>query len=329
MYTLRFPFQLPPGREIQVGEISSSVDGLTFVLEKREPFYVFTIRGFPSEDRAKSYINNVWAGLMWVLMHYGLWPQAIWELSKVVYADDPNQAAKNLGFNDPVDGLIDGNWPAVYPTEKRIRTITAGKITSLQSYQGENIVRLFREGLAFPKSNAVITDQKLRIAFELYGAYFTEFSLNAKFLSLIMALEALAIGIPRTPLVLDLLDKWKQEVAELQRWLDPECEDATSLEALSRELLYRKEDSIRRQIRNVVLATLQANGDSDAYEMGQLAIKLYDHRSTLVHDGKLESAVLGQAASDAQKIVERVLRIRFIQKAAPVGKNNTNNCGST
>jgi hypothetical protein len=278
MYTLRFPFSLPPGREIGVTEKSGELDGLTFSLKKQDRFYVFTIDGFPTEEAAKRYINKVWAGLMWVLLHRGLAPDAVFEPGKVVYSEDPYQAARNLGFKDPVDGFIDGAWPAVYPTEKRIHTETAGQISPLQTYSAGDVLDYFREGAAFPASADVINDAKLRVALELWGAHFTELSANARFLTLVMALEAVATGTPRTQLVLSLLDKWKMEIEELQKTVGPDSEDAVSLEALGRELLFRKEDSIRRQIRTVVLTTLQANGDEDAAETAKEAVRLYDIR---------------------------------------------------
>ena len=322
MYTLRFPFRLPPGREIKVTETTGELDSLTFSLKKQDTFYVLTIKGFPTEDTAKHYINNVWAGLMWVLLHLGLPPEAIIEPREVVYTEDPYQAAKNLGLKDPVDGFIDGASPAVYLTEKRLRTATGGQVSVLVTTHEHDVLRFFREGILFPESDKVIADLKLRVAFELYGAYFTEFSGNAKFLTLVMALETLATGIPRTKLVMDLMDKWKKDVTELKDRVEPGSDDAASLEAVSRELLFRKEDSVRRQMRNVVLTTLQLNGDEDAAEMGKRAVQVYDHRSTLVHEGKLEPPVLGTAISDAKMIVERVLRARFIQKAGPGGKGN-------
>ncbi len=321
MYTLRFPFSLPPGREIGVTQESGELDGLTFSLKKQDRFYVFTINGFPSEDTAKRYINNVWAGLMWVLLHRGLPPDAVFEPGKVAYAEDPYQVAKNYGFEGPVDGFIDGGQPAVYPTEKRLRTETAGQITPLQTYSTGDVLNFFREGVAFPESAKVIDDAKLRVALELWGAYFTELSANARFLTLVMALETLTPSTLRTQFVLGLLNKWKKEVDELQKTVGPDSEDAVSLGALSQELLFRKEDSIRRQVRALVFTTLQANGDEDAEAMAAKAVQVYDHRSTLVHEGKLGSPVLGKATSDAKDIVERVLRARFVQRANPGGKS--------
>jgi formylmethanofuran dehydrogenase subunit A len=130
-----------------------------------------------------------------------------------------------------------------------------------------------------------------------------------------MALEALASGVTRTPLVIGLLDKWKKDVEELIQTVDSHSDDAASLEAVSRELIFRKEDSIRRQIRNVVLSTLADHGDQDAEQAAKIAVKIYDLRSKLVHDGILESQVLSTAISDAKALVERVLRARFTQEA--------------
>lgn len=325
MYTLRFPFSFPPGWEIAFTEQSGMLDGLTFSLKKQDRFYVFTINGFPTEDTAKHYINNVWAGLMWVLLDRGLPLEAAFELGKVVYAKDPYQAARNYGFKDPVDGFIDGAWPAVYPIGKRIVTETAGQITPLQTYSADDVLDYFRKGVAFPESAEVINDAEFRLALELYGAYFTELSANAKFLTLVMALEALATGTPRTPLALDLVDKWMKEVEELQQTVGLESDDADSLEALRQELQFRKGDSIRRRIRTLVFATLQANGDEDAAAMAKKVKQVYDHRSMLIHKGKLESQALRKATSDAKDIVKRVLRARFVQKANQVVRVWSNN----
>lgn len=87
MYTLRFPFRLPPGREVEISQAVGEFNSLTFSLEKHEPFYVLTIQGFPTKDTAERYINNVWAGLMWVVLHLGLWPEAIYEPQKVIYTE--------------------------------------------------------------------------------------------------------------------------------------------------------------------------------------------------------------------------------------------------
>ena len=67
-----------------------------------------------------------------------------------------------------------------------------------------------------------------------------------------MALEALAVGVSRTQLVLELLERWRKEVEELLKELPQGSEDAESLYAVRRELLFRRDDSVRRQIHRLV-----------------------------------------------------------------------------
>ena len=226
---------------------------------------------------------------MWVLLHYGLPPDAIYELGKVVYPGDADQAARNYGFKEPIDAFIDGGQLAVYPTEKRICTKTAQPITPLQTYEAGDVLNFFRQGVAFPESAEVRNDAKLRLALELWGAYFTEASANAKFLTLVMVLEALATCPPRAQRVLDLLDKWKAELEDLRRTVGSDSEDARSLAAVRGGLLFQKKVSIGQSIRTLVLTTLQANGDIDAGAMATKTGQVYRHRSTLVHEGQLRA----------------------------------------
>jgi len=321
MYTLRFPFRLPPGQEIAVNGEVIELGDLKFSLERDNRLYVLKIEGFPSENEAKHYINNVWAGLMWVLLQRKLSPDAELEAQKVTYAKDPYQAARNLSRSfglqceGPVDSLIDGARPSVYLTEKKVRFITAGEPTVVITSPAEDFLRILGEGVSFQRSDEVIEDRKLQIALELYGAYFTEFTPNAKFLTLVMALEALAIGVPKTQLALGLIEKWKIELDKLFETVESKSDDASSLEALRRELLFRQEDSIRRRIQSIVTTTLRDHGDKDAEEMAEDAVKMYDLRSTLLHEGWLEPQKLSKATSQTRKIVERILLALFARKA--------------
>lgn len=89
--------------------------------------------------------------------------------------------------------------------------------------------------------------------------------------------------------------------------------EALSLESLKRELTFRQVDSIRKQIRSLVYSTLTEAGDTDSEDVAKKAIKVYDKRSKLVHDGYLPPDELGQLITDVREIVERVLRVKFLQ----------------
>ena len=318
MYTLTLPFRLPVGQAVGQDEATTKLGNLTYSLTTNGPYCVLTAHGFFSEREARDHIYRIWAGLMWLLLNRELSPNAVLEAQSVTYTTDPIKAARNLSANfglsidGPVDGLIDGSRPAVFPTDKRFRTITGGDATLTVTTARSTILASLSEGVAFPRSDELIDDDKLRVALELYGAYFTESSSNARFLTLVMALEALAIGAPRPQRVLDLIDQWKTQVDSVLSdggWAREELE---SLDALRRELFFRKEDSIRKQIYNLVVFTLQQADDPEAEELAQRAKKLYDLRSELVHNGKLPDVKLSFGVTEAKLITQRVLRARYL-----------------
>lgn len=165
------------------------------------------------------------------------------------------------------------------------------------------------EGSALTGSASVSDDHKLGVALSLYAAYFTEQSTNARFLTLIMALEALALATPKAPVALDLLNRWHGELVTLRSTLPAQSEDAGALESLERELLFRREDSVRSQVRKLVTAALSPA--EDAQERARDAVRLYDLRSTLVHEGFLDAATLDRATGEAKTLVHRTLLARF------------------
>jgi hypothetical protein len=127
-----------------------------------------------------------------------------------------------------------------------------------------------------------------------------------------MALEALAEGGLKPRVALDLLAKWQGDVAERKNQaLAPEQREA--LEALERELFFRKAKSLRSQVRALVLHTLEASGAPNASDIAQNAVKVYDKRSALVHEGSLPDDELRWAEREARTIVQAVLKAKFLQ----------------
>jgi hypothetical protein len=319
MYTLRFPFRLPDSQAISLEENTFEIGKRHYRLSKSGNWYIFKIEGFESESEARNAVPTLWSGLRWVLLNANLAPSAVIEVSTVTYADDPEAAAVNLSksfgiqFEEPVDGLIDGSCPAVFQSEKKLRVSTVGDVTFTVITPASRIIQLLQEHSLFPAPELPLCDCKLGVALDLYSAYFSESSPNARFLTLVMALEALASGTQRPQPVLELLEHWKVQAqnAKTRCADDPEC--LSALESLSRELLFRKENSIRSQIRSLVLKALSGADHSDAQETANAAVKIYDYRSTLVHDGSLDRQVLSKATTDAKAIVERVLRSRFLK----------------
>ncbi len=115
----------------------------------------------------------------------------------------------------------------------------------------------------------------------------------------------------RHKVVLQLLQKWKPEVEYRKKDFASDSEEYYALESLERELLFKKEDSLRRQVRSLVLRSLEFLRHDKPQDVAMQAARVYDQRSELVHKGFLPKALLSKATSTARSIVELVLEARY------------------
>lgn len=158
-------------------------------------------------------------------------------------------------------------------------------------------------------ANALVGAQggeKLRVALELYAAHFIERQARVRFLLLVMAMESLAKPTRKHDVAINLLDRWQRELEHEMQTHDRSSQEFVSLEALSRELSFREEDSIRTQVRKLFRGLTGASrAESD--ELERRALHVYDKRSALVHDGHLPTDELTRLETEARELVERVL----------------------
>ena len=133
-----------------------------------------------------------------------------------------------------------------------------------------------------------------------------------------MVLETLAEPQQRPKIAQDLFDTWEKQINESTKNLQPNTEEFEALESIKKELLHRRVSSLRSQIYNLVLMTLKQIDDPNAVAMAKRAKKIYDSRSTLVHNGFIPDNELQEALTDVKQIVQKVLKIKF---CLAVGKN--------
>jgi hypothetical protein len=327
-FTLRFPFQLSSNQRISGldSPFEFTFGSLIALLEQKDTFYILKVSGFSTEAEAQDFAQRIWAGLMWTALHLGIAFKADFEFDSVVYADDPETAAKNLnqqfGLKDTrIDGLVNGNLLAVYPSDKFIRTITAGNVSLVLNNRADQIITFIAQGASFPRSNEIRSQLKLQTSLDLFVSHFFESSSNARLLTLVMVLESLTESQLKHQTAQRLIDSWYPQLLELKRQVvetSPNSEESEALEALERELFFRKEASLRSQIRALVVSSLTRVGHPDPRGMGSRAVKLYDARSTLVHEGTLPREKLTAALRDAAEIARIVLQAQFQISAGTV-----------
>jgi len=148
--------------------------------------------------------------------------------------------------------------------------------------------------------------EKLRTALDLYAAHFNERQARVRFLLLVMAMEALAKPTRKHDVALELLGRWERELAQAMQRHEPSSSEYSSLEALSRELTFRGDISIRTQVRQLFNA-IEGVSPSECAELGRRALRVYDKRSALVHDGYLPSDEISSLEHEARDLLEKVL----------------------
>lgn len=318
-YTLRFPFQIGPGQSITGFPDTTEhvIEGLIWRFEVKHPYYVLKVIGFPVEAAAQIYAKRIWAGLMWTLLNKGIAFDATLSFDKVVYASNPQASADNLhkrfGLPErgPVDGLINDNAPAIYLSDKRILAVGVGNPIVIISTPFDDVLSHIVEGMSIRDDAHADIDPKLQTALDLYSGYWSEHTSNARLLTLVMALETLMDNSPRHAVVRELLDSWTVDLTSAKSRYAPETEEHHALESLERELIFKRTDSLRRQVRTLVYEALRSAGHTHALELARKAVKVYDARSELVHQGQLPERVLSQVTAEAKEIVGQVLRAKF------------------
>jgi hypothetical protein len=148
--------------------------------------------------------------------------------------------------------------------------------------------------------------EKLRAALELYAAHFTERQVRVRFLLLMLAMEALTETTKKDIAAIELLAKWQSELQAEINMHSRDSEAAASLSALAKELDFRSGDSIGSKIRKLTLR-IPTETQEESKELGRIATRLYNHRSTLVHRGYIPNEDIAKIEQEACALLERLL----------------------
>lgn len=148
---------------------------------------------------------------------------------------------------------------------------------------------------------------KLRTALELYASHFQEKQVKVRFLLLVMALESLAESTNKHKVAIDVVQNWQIELVDTMLEYEESSDEYKALKAMKMEIgSYSKKDSIRSQIRNLFLG-LTNTSPLESTLLQKKAVKVYDGRSKLVHEGFLPTDKLYLLEIEAKELLEKLL----------------------
>lgn len=213
--------------------------------------------------------------------------------------------------------------PAAPVQLRKVLPASGGQMASGVLLNVQNRLTLNKETLehVLPRISVALSSSeyggKFRVALELYAAHFNEQQARVRFLLLVIAIESLASSTQKHEVAVTLLEDWQRELNDEMLRHDPSTEKFKSLEALSRELSFRAEDSIRSQVRKL-FARLDGADKNESEQLQRRALRVYDKRSILVHDGYLPDGELSGLEREARELLEKVLISAVAQTARAI-----------
>lgn len=293
-------------------------------VKQRERFLILSAGDFASETDAEAFLPRLKGGLWNLAIEHNIAFTPFFERRHITRPEDPYVAARNLAKSfdmtveqpvEPVHGLTDEEGYTVFRSDESIRFLGVVEGTGHTSTGWVDVARTLTIGIENIRLPADETDANLATAIDLYLSSFYESSIRARLLTLVMALEVLAPVTEKHPAAVQLLAHFLETIdVRLSGEANPEARDA--LEALRREADFRKDTSIRRRIRQLVLQEAPMS-ELDRETLAKRVVAAYDLRSSVVHTGTLDPQALAAAYDTAQHAVKLLLRRRLGLAGAP------------
>ena len=216
---------------------------MTVSLDQASNGYALLVDGFPSSGAASRFTARMWTGLTTLMLERGCAFSGSMDPQPVTYPEATGKitAGPARGF----EGLADGDTPAVFPSDKKVGFLSAGRadltITIPASQALESVLKGFRADAA----EQLFHDERVRTAVDLYSAALFEQSPAARLLTFSMAFEVLAPITRKHEVVQTLISTWLPSVESAKSANAMDLAALAALESLERELLFRREASIR------------------------------------------------------------------------------------
>ena len=324
-YSIRLPIVVSPGKEISLEKegVNLVLEGYKARVQRKGNLYVFTITDFPSEQMANAFLRKIGAGLIWADLRYHVGFRFSIEPTPIQYHDQPVEISdqsmtanlkSQTGWTH-IDGDYYGNNTVVVPEHKRLILFKMGELNVIVGTGASILAQTVSEAMAYPNPERVFDEPKLKLAYEVYSSAFFERSDNARFLTLVMVLEALCSDSDASNSVVEMVDELMRQLKESGSKSFKELHDR-DYETLVSRLGSLKKRSIKQGISSLVAEKLKLDeGVNDPTAVGREVSEIYDLRSKLVHDGIAAPNAVKQAMTRLEDIVPRVLKVMFSQIA--------------
>lgn len=288
-------------------------------LESKGSRYNLRIDGLKLQEDASRWMPRAFTGLTALMLDVKSSVTASWSLAPAVPIQKPLHPGAKEGLPQ-FDVIGDDTRPFIVESGKRVAVFVGNSPTITVATSLQRAADAIAKGMQAPDADHLFNDERFRTAVELFGSAAFEESSRAQLLTNAMALEVLAPAIDKHEIALEAIARWTKELEQLMSSSPPDSDEYHALDSLMREMLTRRQASIRSRIRSFVVATLSSH--PDVSQLAKNAVKAYDERSTLVHQGTLPGDRAQVAATSLRQITELIIGSRlFGRHYSRVGSN--------
>lgn len=324
MASFIFPLILSPGKKLNVDSIRSfrMNDGLLYSLEKHNYLYSLKVDRFSTVEEARIYLDKLIASLRWVSLKNKLGIRFPAEIHEPKMANSPIEVSEKSNFFEIVNNkgwtVIDGNYDVdkltIIPEHKKLMRWETGRPSITLGLNPENIFNDINEGISFQGLDNILSEKKLCLAIELYSAYQFEVSTTAKFVKLVTVIESLLPDIEIPEEVRPILENAMKVLKDERKAAKSRGDNSESIEHLMSRL-----GGLKRQSIGSTMEFFISNCLDDFPDLGEKDVilpkmkKLYNIRSSLLHDGEFEDSELREGIEILATLVPNLLTKLYIK----------------
>lgn len=325
-YAAYLPFELASGANLLHLEapIEVAQGSISLRLEKLHHIYALSARSFPSMDAAAAGLDGLRASLLLASLRIGVGVRYSQTLGDVKLFEEP-QPSSDVGLVAhacsvrgwaATDGHYDADKAAILPDNKRLTRLEMGRASLLVGISIENFFSSLTEALSFHAIHAIVGNDKLKLAIELYAAYRFELSDNAQFITLVSALESLLPDMEIVEASSAVLIKVKAVVSECRDQYPEGSDERRAVDHLHSRLGKLKREAIGTTLRAYVSDVVSRYPDlGNEKEVSAKLGDIYSIRSTLLHAGRGDERKILEALGFLRDFVPRMLTVLFIEAA--------------
>lgn len=300
-HCLVVPFSVEPGLVWTPAEEQELLreGAVVVVLAPRGAAWELRCDGLPTPEAANLWLPRAFAALTLLMLDLRGAINANWNISTALPVRDPGSFVLPGRTH-----LVGAGESYVIPAGAAPAIMTANDVSVTRSVQADRVGTCLKRGLAAPAANESFLNERVRTAVALHAQAFGQRENTVALLLRAMVFEALAPPREKHPVAAAFLQVMAERIQAEMSAHEEEGEAKEALESLLRELVFRRDTSIRSRLFSYVLETLADR--ADALQWARKVRDAYDARSKLLHDGHLAPetvAVASEALFEAAALV--------------------------